>query len=111
MRDNPTRVYASAEEMGRGINIRIMLHAAEDGSAQCVTNLVTGTVEAGKRIPICLKLSNQEAVSMIDSLWLAGVRPSNGEGSSGQLAATEKHLKDMRTIAFSSMGIGETHED
>lgn len=30
----------------------------------------------------------------------AGVRPANGTGSAGQLAATETHLKDMRAIAF-----------
>lgn len=36
----------------------------------------------------------------MDALWHCGLRPSEGTGSAGSLAATEKHLKDMRAIAF-----------
>ena len=35
----------------------------------------------------------QEALqSLIDELWHLGIRPTEGHGSTGQLAATEKHL-------------------
>lgn len=35
----------------------------------------------------------QEALqSLIDELWNLGIRPTEGHGSTGQLAATEKHL-------------------
>ena len=40
------------------------------------------------------------AKRLIDALWDAGVRPSNGEGSAGQLGATERHLEDMRKLVF-----------
>jgi hypothetical protein len=37
---------------------------------------------------------------LIDALWTAGLRPTEGHGSTGQLAATERHLEDMRALAF-----------
>ncbi|MCP4598528.1 hypothetical protein [Neptuniibacter sp.] len=46
-------------------------------------------------------LSPTAAQQLIDDLWDCGLRPSEGSGSAGQLAATERHLKDMRTIVFS----------
>jgi len=107
MREDKTLIYATREEMGRGIDMRIMTQQREDGSASYVENLTMNTVGAGERIPVCIKLTNEEAKYMIDSLWQAGVRPSNGEGSSGQLAATQSHLEDMRTIAFKTLDIVE----
>ena len=34
----------------------------------------------------------------MDSLWGAGIRPKNGEGSVGQIGATVRHLEDMRAM-------------
>lgn len=36
----------------------------------------------------------------MDELWTCGLRPSEGTGSAGSLAATERHLKDMQVIAM-----------
>ena len=33
-----------------------------------------------------------EAQHLMDELWYLGIRPTEGHGSTGQLAATEKHL-------------------
>jgi len=49
-----------------------------------------------------LDLAPNEAQSLMDALWYAGVRPSNGEGSTGKLAATEYHLEDMRRLVFTA---------
>ncbi len=59
----------------------------------------------GKTLEPFLRLGQKEAQNLIDALWEAGVRPTNGEGSTGQLAATEKHLLDMRAIAFKRLGM------
>jgi hypothetical protein len=40
------------------------------------------------------------AQSLMDSLWDCGLRPSEGSGSAGAMAATQKHLEDMRTLVF-----------
>ena len=46
------------------------------------------------------KLNNVEAQFLFDELFRAGLRPSDGSGSIGQLEATERHLEDMRKIAL-----------
>ena len=47
-----------------------------------------------------MRLQNSEAQMLMDELWRCGLRPSEGSGSAGSLAATERHLKDMRAIAL-----------
>jgi len=47
-----------------------------------------------------LTLSKESAQSFMDELWNVGIRPSEGTGSAGQLAATQKHLDDMRRLVF-----------
>ena len=50
-------------------------------------------------------LGMEEAQVLIDDLWNAGLRPTEGTGSAGSLRATEKHLADMRLIAFSQLDL------
>jgi hypothetical protein len=52
-----------------------------------------------------LILTSQDAQNLVNDLWDAGIRPIAAKGSSGQLEAVEKHLKDMRTIAFERLNI------
>jgi hypothetical protein len=35
---------------------------------------------------------------LMDSLWTVGIRPTEGQGSAGAMAATQKHLEDLRTL-------------
>ena len=39
---------------------------------------------------------NVDAQNLMDSLWDAGIRPTQAKGSAGQLTAVNEHLKDMR---------------
>lgn len=39
-----------------------------------------------------LQLPKESLQSLMDELWHLGIRPTEGHGSTGQLAATEKHL-------------------
>lgn len=52
-----------------------------------------------------LTISKREAQILIDDLWNAGLRPTEGSGSAGSLAATQRHLEDMRTITFKKLNI------
>jgi hypothetical protein len=47
-----------------------------------------------------LELRAEAAQQLMDELWRAGLRPAGGEGSAGQLGATERHLADMRALVF-----------
>lgn len=49
-----------------------------------------------------LSLTPEEAQQFMDELWRTGIRPTEGAGSVGQLAAIERHLEDMRTLVFKS---------
>jgi len=46
------------------------------------------------------RLDREYAQLLMDDLWVAGIRPTEGTGSAGALAATQKHLEDMRTLVF-----------
>ena len=48
----------------------------------------------------CFTLETSEAQRLMDELWNCGLRPSEGTGSAGSLAATERHLRDMQAIAM-----------
>jgi hypothetical protein len=56
--------------------------------------------------PTCY-LSMHAAQELMDRLWECGLRPAEGTGSAGALAATQKHLEDMRGIAFHKLGMDE----
>ncbi len=47
-----------------------------------------------------MQMTNEEAQCLMNDLWQCGVRPTNGEGSVGELKATQHHLKDMQKIVF-----------
>jgi hypothetical protein len=47
------------------------------------------------------ELQYEDAQTLMDDLWQAGLRPTEGSGSAGALAATQRHLEDMRTLVFS----------
>ncbi len=57
-------------------------------------------IPEGERMDETFRLANTEAQELMDSLWQCGVRPSEGTGSAGQLAAVQYHLEDMRKLVF-----------
>lgn len=54
--------------------------------------------EPGSYTEATLQLDLDRAQQLMDDLWTAGVRPTEGHGSSGQRAALESHLADMRSL-------------
>jgi hypothetical protein len=54
-----------------------------------------------------ITLDQTQAQRLMDELWGCGLRPSEGTGSAGAMAATEKHLEDMRTLVFRKRGKAE----
>ena len=65
-----------------------------------VTNMTLEQKSDGDMAPVAMSLSDLEAQALMDRLWSAGLRPSEGSGSAGALAATERHLADMRELVF-----------
>jgi len=56
--------------------------------------------DAGSYIEPTLRMEMHNAQYLMDQLWECGLRPSEGTGSAGALAATQAHLNDMKEIAF-----------
>jgi hypothetical protein len=76
----------------------LMIDRDEDGKRAVVKNLTLETVEQGAYLHPTGTLDQQSAQELMDNLWECGFRPSEGTGSAGAMAATEKHLADMRNI-------------
>lgn len=81
-------------------DIEILLkQKAETGFAVC-EDITMKTKKEGERVEPSFKLERHSAQILMDDLWHAGLRPTEGTGSAGSLAATERHLEDMRTLVF-----------
>ena len=93
-----TEIRCQREPWGDGIEIALLEQRA-DGMAMA-QQIELRRLNEGDHIEPMLRLRNQEAQMLIDELWRCGLRPSEGTGSAGSLAATEKHLADMQKIAL-----------
>lgn len=75
------------------VELRLLVNGA------AVEDVVLSTREEGEWIKPFVTLTRNEARELMDSLWRSGVRPTE-QGGPGQIAALERHLEDMRAIAF-----------
>jgi hypothetical protein len=84
----------------RGIGLHIGVQDL-DGSMSVARNIRLERMKEGEIFadPV-MQLDMASAQSLMDELWHAGIRPSEGSGSAGSLAATERHLADMRALVF-----------
>ncbi len=61
---------------------------------------VTEPADEGIETRAAMAMSKESLQALMDEIWAAGIRPSEGSGSAGSLAATERHLADMRALVF-----------
>jgi len=87
------KFYAS-REYGARVNIHVV---SGDRIGQKLTMVKH---EEGHFADPTMQLSSHEAQQLMDELWTCGLRPSEGTGSAGQSAAQQKHIDDLRAIAF-----------
>jgi hypothetical protein len=57
-----------------------------------------------------MSLKPSDAQVFMDELWRCGIRPTEGAGSAGQMAATERHLEDMRKLVFNRQEVEVVHD-
>lgn len=77
----------------------------KDDKGQAVGRIEYGPIADGRENPPTLRLYLTEAQQLMDEFWRCGLRPSEGSGSAGSLAATERHLADMRRLVEKGMGV------
>jgi hypothetical protein len=93
------KIYAQRAPWGKHIEFQVgQLHGKHFSVA---TNMEMEVLEDGA-LPMqpLFVLDPTEAQALMDQLWQCGLRPSEGSGSAGSLAATERHLEDMRKLAM-----------
>lgn len=98
------QIFAERERYSNGVAIHLQnwREGRNTAVAKCV---VFEEVPEGTRTDPCLILKATEAQRLMDELWNCGLRPSEGTGSAGSLAATERHLKDMQKLAFHALKV------
>lgn len=65
-----------------------------------VKSLTLEKIPEGETCDPTFKLDYTEAQQLMDELWACGIRPTEGAGSAGAMAAVQKHLEDMRALVF-----------
>lgn len=65
-------------------------------------------LERGRASDPAIILDYHEAQRLMDDLFAGGLRPSEGSGSAGALAATQSHLNDLRTLLYHKTGISKS---
>jgi len=69
-----------------------------------VKDIIFEQVEEGIEPPFePVRLEPEAAQMLMDSLWMSGIRPTEGAGTAGSIRAVENHLQDMRAIVFDKL--------
>ena len=102
MRDGdilPIELMARREDWSEGVSIYMRQRIVGVGASVAAPVSMVKHEAGGIASPM-LRLAIHEAQQLMDELWQCGLRPTEGTGSAGSLAATERHLKDMQTVAM-----------
>ena len=102
MRDGdilPVEIMARREDWNYGISIYMRQKTVGMGSTLAAPVQMVKR-EEGTRVEPMMILEIQQAQQLMDELWQCGLRPTEGTGSAGSLAATERHLEDLRKLVF-----------
>jgi hypothetical protein len=91
---NTLKVRAHAAPWNKAVEF-----LAVDGNA-VAEPLLMKERDPGQRCEPTFSLDYSEAQTLMDDLWQAGLRPTEGAGSAGAFAAQGKHLEDMRRLVF-----------
>ncbi len=95
------KVRAEKQPWNDGISLHLF-ERLPDGNISLLAGLQFETISPAEAVypGEAINLPYEVAQQLIDSLWDCGLRPSEGTGSAGAMAATQKHLEDMRRLVF-----------
>ena len=92
------KITADLRPWSRSIDLRA---ARQEGEKFCAVAPVGFIAQReDHEVAPFMSLTLTSAQELMDELWRCGLRPSEGSGSAGSLAATERHLSDMRRLVF-----------
>jgi len=97
------RVRAKASPWSGGVEIAAFGHL-NNGDTRVAT-VVWETISDTAEMKTLLTIRTEQAQVLMDDLWNAGIRPTDGAGSAGAMRAAEHHIADLRQVAFKVLGI------
>lgn len=96
------------KQLHRGHGVSIFIEDTYTGGIAVAEPIVLKKIEEHfAEIEPSVILPQESAQKLIDDLWDAGLRPSEGSGSAGAFKAVQDHLRDMRKIAFKHLKLEE----
>lgn len=98
------RIRASRTPMYLGGGqIQLFAYQSGSGGHYAAKKLELVQHEQNSAIEPFIDIDKEEAQVLMDDLWDAGVRPTEGSGSAGAMKAVQDHLADMKRIAFHAL--------
>lgn len=91
--------FCERQNFGRYIAVFMRQESSEDETVLVGSNIVFTKVSDASMVEPTFRITPHEAQSLMDELWSCGLRPTEGTGSAGAMAATERHLNDMRALS------------
>jgi len=98
--DYETKIRVRRSDYGYSQFMQLLLFKRERGKLFIGSVEWTHQEQEGMDALPAMSLDDTMGQEIMDNLWQCGIRPSEGSGSSGSLAATERHLKDMQKLVF-----------
>lgn len=98
------RITADRQPWNRCIELRAGVEN-ENGTFAVAQPIVMANQEDGQLTEPFMRLKPEAAQELMNELWRLGIRPSQEEGSTGQAAAMQRHLDDMRTLTFHALKV------
>ena len=103
MLNSGDRVRAQALPWHGGVEL-VAYQRFQDGEKKVAT-VQWETLSENELMRPTLTMRMEQAQILMDDLWHAGVRPTEGAGSAGAMRAAEHHIADLRRVAFKALGI------
>ena len=100
-----THVMAERRPWSREVEFVIATRPFTDEPLLFGRPVVYEQVEEARSPEPTFTLHLDVAQNLMDELWRIGLRPSEGTGSAGALAATQKHLEDMRALVAATLDV------
>ena len=92
------KVQAWLNQSRRCVDLSLLSKGSDGAIYNGVVTLVKVTELYQEREP-AIRLGMEDAQSLMDELWQCGLRPTEGAGSAGALAATQAHLQSVQQMS------------
>lgn len=94
----PFEVRADRDIRRRGVTLWVQFNAPQEMPRLLTWSGAVVSSDPGVMFDAPPLLTDTAAQQLMDDLWRAGLRPTEGAGSAGSLAATQKHLDHISRI-------------